>query len=329
MEISLSFVPVPQWVHREFDGLDPWDGGKRTRWQVVVYQMLSKTFAANAKAGERTTPADSNAVPNHLAVGIAAPGGRYRVLPVVLQRLWREGQVRDEQLPELLHEIEAPLPIADYPPAAGPLLSIVVGTFSLLVAAVALTCFFAFAPPERLYTREVSAEKWLAQPMRGERSVWIEGDSAIDALTKLPAPVPAPAGVLKIMDASLLTRLGTVPAAGEHRLVLTTDADGSLGAGVVVSTSALHLPDAELAALRAKYPDLRTDYVFANGWKFEGSGSPADYAGVGFARTAGEVFAVIALLCLLPVTLTSLRRGAQKRRCLSVIMGMRPQRSAA
>jgi hypothetical protein len=119
---NLKLIPVHQWTHREFDGFDPWAGNRPVQWSLVAYRMVAKSFADAVPIAKPTVPSTSNDVPKHLAIGIFARAhNRYRVLPLALQDLWRAGKVRDVDLPGLLHRIEGPLHVSDYPPGRLPI----------------------------------------------------------------------------------------------------------------------------------------------------------------------------------------------------------------
>src|SRR5262245_4095392 len=111
------WVPVYQWTHREFDGVDPWANNQPVRWRVVVYcmipeesvgapnidRLLSEEDLGAPPAAEQLVPAESNDVPTKfplsatgdtIAVGIFSQvHNRYRVLPLALQDMWRARQV--------------------------------------------------------------------------------------------------------------------------------------------------------------------------------------------------------------------------------------------
>jgi hypothetical protein len=145
MTLSLNLVPVYQWTHREFDGQDPWSQGQTVRWSVVVYRMVGESFLNAAPAAKQSVPSGSKQVPRPFVIGIFARAhNRYRVLPLALQNLWREGQVPDDDLPWLLHRVEQELWISDYPPARTSVALIVA---CLTCAALAYLCFSgAFQP---------------------------------------------------------------------------------------------------------------------------------------------------------------------------------------
>lgn len=135
MNISLNFVPVYQWTHREFDGVDPWAGNRPVRWSVVVYQILSETFANANPPAPQTVAAHSTAIPKKFVIGIFnGAHNRYRILPLALQDLWRAGQVRDQDLPGFLYQIEQPLRRTDYP---GGMMRKMLLTYAILFGVIA------------------------------------------------------------------------------------------------------------------------------------------------------------------------------------------------
>ena len=149
IRMSMNLVPVHQWTHRKFDGVDPWENNQPVQWSVVVYRMVSDSLVLATPVAKQTVPAESNDVPKQLAVGIFSEAhNRYRVLPQVVQDLWRARQVRDEDLPWLLHRIEEPLRLNDYPPSRLQRLmlqfSIILGVF-LVYLVLRVGIAFAFS----------------------------------------------------------------------------------------------------------------------------------------------------------------------------------------
>jgi len=146
MTLSLNLLPVYQWTHREFNGEDPWAGGRPVTWSVVVYRMVGETFINAAPAAKQSVPSTSNRLPRMCVVGIfARTHNRYRILPLALQDLWREGKVADQDLPRLLHRVEGPLRISDYPPAR---FSMVLKAGTVAFAALSwFSCGGAFRDP--------------------------------------------------------------------------------------------------------------------------------------------------------------------------------------
>ena len=121
MYYRINLIPVHQWTHREFDGVDPWAGGRPVRCSLVVYRIVPESFVNSTPIAKQTVPPGGNDIPKNLAAGIFARAhNRYRVFPLALQDLWRAGQVRDQDLPGLLHRIEQSLYISDYPPGRFP-----------------------------------------------------------------------------------------------------------------------------------------------------------------------------------------------------------------
>lgn len=136
MLLRLNPVPVFQWTHREFTAGDPWAADRPVQWSVVVYRMLAESVVAQTRCATRSVPVESNDVPRKFAVGVYARAhNRYRVLPLALQDAWRSGEIRDRDLPWLLHRIEGPLRISDYPPG---LLSRVLAAYTLIFGIVAV-----------------------------------------------------------------------------------------------------------------------------------------------------------------------------------------------
>lgn len=107
--VDLGWQPVVRETYLEFDGPDPWQNGKPTRWRVFGCQMQTTTVHPPYPPGKNPLHA--------VFVGIDSPThGRYRVLPLALQDLWKEGALRGPELPELLFGWEERLWLIDYPP---------------------------------------------------------------------------------------------------------------------------------------------------------------------------------------------------------------------
>ena len=134
--MNFSRVPVRQWKHREFDGLDPWEANRPVRWSVVTFRMVAKSMVRGAVSDPQSVPSESNDIPKKYKIGIyAEANNRYRILPAALAKAWRGRQVFDQDLPRLLYQGEEGLRLKnDQPgPLSGrPLLhAIVVGVVAL------------------------------------------------------------------------------------------------------------------------------------------------------------------------------------------------------
>ncbi len=117
MVLRFNQVPVYQWTHNEFSAPDPWADDKIVAWSVVVYQLVGESFIGQTPKVPRPASPQRKSIPTKCVIGIYARAHqRYRILPLALQDLWRDGQVDDQDLPKLLYYIEEPLRITDYPP---------------------------------------------------------------------------------------------------------------------------------------------------------------------------------------------------------------------
>jgi hypothetical protein len=137
--MNFNRLPVRQWKHREFEGLDPWAANRTARWSIVTFRMVPASMVAIAVCDPQNLPAESNAIPKKYAIGICQEtNGRYRILPAALAAAWRAHQVPDRDLPGLLYRGEEPLRRQnDLPgPPSGRAL-----WHAILVAAVALGMF--------------------------------------------------------------------------------------------------------------------------------------------------------------------------------------------
>jgi hypothetical protein len=125
---DLNFRPVPREEYLSFAGADPWEHNNHTTWLLKGYQMETASVKPPYPPGTNANQA--------VFVGIESPDhGRYRILPMALQVLWREGVLRGPELPALLHATEENLTISDYPP---PFKDLYLRLLSITFAALAL-----------------------------------------------------------------------------------------------------------------------------------------------------------------------------------------------
>lgn len=115
---------------------------------------------------EQAAPGAGNDVPEHLSVGISAPEhNRYRVLPLVPPDLWRERQVRDEDLPRSIHRVGRGLRKGTtrrlrYRFSRG------VGYILRVHCVRGVGVLRRVAPPTRRMTQYLDTAEWLAEPKR-------------------------------------------------------------------------------------------------------------------------------------------------------------------
>jgi len=132
---DLNFRPLHREAYLNFTGPDPWENESQTTWHVNGYQMETASVKPPYPPGTNANQA--------VFVGIESRDhGRYRILPMALQVLWREGVLRGPELPALLHATEENLTISDYPPPFKDLylrlLSIAFAALALLAAGLAV-----------------------------------------------------------------------------------------------------------------------------------------------------------------------------------------------
>ena len=106
---DLNFRPLHRETYLNFTGPDPWENDCQTTWYVNGYQMETASM---------TPPYPPKAIATQAVfVGIESRDhGRYRILPMSLQYLWREGVLHGPELSALLYATEENLTISDYPP---------------------------------------------------------------------------------------------------------------------------------------------------------------------------------------------------------------------
>jgi hypothetical protein len=104
---DMNFRPLHREVYLNFAGPDPWENDCHTTWYVNGYQMETASIKPPYPPGPNANQA--------VFVGIESDDhGRYRMLPMALQVLWREGVLRGPELPALLYATEENLTISDY-----------------------------------------------------------------------------------------------------------------------------------------------------------------------------------------------------------------------
>ncbi|MFN7924651.1 MAG: hypothetical protein U0Q16_31405 [Bryobacteraceae bacterium] len=319
MHFSLNMVPVPQWTHRTFEGVDPWSDNGSATWTLVVYAMLSETFAGKMEPEKQTTPANSNEVPGHLAIGIAQPGGQYHILPMAVRDLWRTGQIRDQDLPVLLHRMEGRLKTSDYPPDKGSCVALAVGAFSALVFVLAGVVSL-FAPAQERIIDFTSTPEWLAKPMAARQVTMMQPVPAA-ALSPVSVAISPPAGYGPDQyHAPGRSQLAAVAAGSEYRLVLiSVPKDLDNPGGVVLARSALSIPDSAVAPIKQQFPSLNTDYVLCVGWKRLDALSPFDVELYSTMKQFMYLTGPLALLCMLPIVLRRLRRQSVARTAMRLL----------
>ncbi|MEI6207916.1 MAG: hypothetical protein WCP20_14125 [Desulfuromonadales bacterium] len=105
---DMNFRPLKREAYLNFTGPDPWENDRQTTWYVNGYQMETSSM---------TPPYPPKGIATQAVfVGIESRHGRYRILPMSLQSLWREGLLLGPELPALLYATEGNLTISDYPP---------------------------------------------------------------------------------------------------------------------------------------------------------------------------------------------------------------------
>jgi hypothetical protein len=125
---DIDFQPLLREEYSTFTGPDPWGNDCHTTWQVNGYQMQSASVTPPYPPGKISTQA--------VFVGITSEcRWRYRILPMALQDLWREGVLRGPELPALLYATEEGLRLSDYPP---PFKDLYLRIFSITFAALTL-----------------------------------------------------------------------------------------------------------------------------------------------------------------------------------------------
>ena len=96
----------------EFEAPDPWSGGKPARWTLSVYRIVSganqNLFRQYAAEKQREAADGQNLDPDD-TLGIRVGAQQYHLLPRAMVRLWQQGRVPTEALPQLVAEMEPKL----------------------------------------------------------------------------------------------------------------------------------------------------------------------------------------------------------------------------
>jgi hypothetical protein len=101
-------IPLPQPLARpiyretlaEFDAPDPWNQGRPVRWMLVIYQMSPGYRIEKFDLSASNRQGD---LPQGHAVGLfARQSNEHHLLPYSLRRLWQQGFIRMETLPDIL-----------------------------------------------------------------------------------------------------------------------------------------------------------------------------------------------------------------------------------
>jgi len=142
--LNLAVSPLKVRELRRVRARDPWAASTiEAEWSIILYRMVMADYLAGEawKKPKPRAPGEVDPGPGGRAlrrtenVGLETAGSGFRLMPRALFSLWREGRVRDEALPRLLHQMEPHLKAADFRPPASP---IMIGLLAIPVAAVLL-----------------------------------------------------------------------------------------------------------------------------------------------------------------------------------------------
>jgi hypothetical protein len=307
MYFNASTVPVCQWRHREFDGVDPWANNEPIKWAVNVYAYVPTLYANGPVTEKRTVPPESNDVPPKFAVGIYAPAhNRYRILPNALQDLWRAGMVRDQDLARLLYEKEMGLRRSDYPNAWPPSLIALCAILFGIFAVIALG-LWSLGPRTSRMRRFIDTAEWLSARPTNEASIILHGELPALAIYPLNTPISPPAGV---KPGGPLPLLAVVSGGREKRLVLIAQRNDLASlTGLELQASSARLPVSVISSMKEKYQELNSDYVMCSGWDWPDAYSDVEkYQMYQALKEVGIGCVILALLCYAGRKLWDLRQ---------------------
>lgn len=334
VDINPRRVPIKLKVLRRFDGTDPWRGGGATEWSISMFRMVPEKFAV-AQAWSQTKPREplSSKVDNDPgpsgrglkrdeAIGLETPQRDFRLLPYILCRLWRAGEVNERALPGSLHRLEPHLRRVDFRPPP-PLLSTAILAAIPGIIMLALLAAFVISSPAPGH-RRIATDRatWLAAPLEAEVVTFTGGDARMSGRVAAPAAIRFPTDLFVYTPPN---RLGWVQSAGASRLVLYTapqdrDEWSSIWNGAVLPIAQITgLTPEVIADVRRRVPDIDTRLVLvANAsWKED---ALAGLLGPG----ERPVFLVLAGVFLLPTILAialHIRPRFRNRRLIALIGG--------
>lgn len=301
---SFEMIPVRIRSVGHFTASNPWNGGAPAEWSIETYRMVQERYAGLV-AKNPVGRAANLVAPKGEAFGIRSEAdGRYHILPPVLAQLWQENQVDATQLPRLLRAIEPELKRGDYPPfsdaTAGRKLQKWLFSILLGLGVVMLGLYVFVVPPASHSYRNITLQDWLSRPVKNVEALSVDGTVRLEGILGVPSPVHTPGGVSD-NGYSVDSVVGWFKAPEGHRLVLIPNVfkgDNPLRlSGTVLKTSSIGLPPALLQRIASAVPDIRTDYIFCDHWKWEDganawveTGPVWLWGGFGMAAWAGLLF---------------------------------------
>lgn len=142
MDISLVLTRE----HRlgRFEAPNPWWDDEHDVWSVCLYRAVARDAAlAPGRSPSRLDGVDGvvastwpDRLSFHQAIGIESADGRHHLVPMAVERLCREGRLRVEDLPAVLHAWERRLRRSDFPIHLPKRLLAVLGPLCAVLAAI-------------------------------------------------------------------------------------------------------------------------------------------------------------------------------------------------
>jgi hypothetical protein len=251
--IHLDFTQMPvrvQCLHK-FTAADPWRDGGSAEWTLNLYRMVMEDHATGQPAfipeladRERISGDPRQALlRGDEAIGIET-GGRYRLLPRVLARLWASGEVADDLLPRLIKAMEPRLRRRDFlRPAAKNGLSLL-AWLGGAAAAACVAAYLALAAATGHALAIVDREEWLSARLVPQTVRLTGGGIDIKGSIELGSgEISRPSGLNVPTESNAL---GWFDASSERRLILfradNRPAFGRPQTGPIVSTTDLGIP---------------------------------------------------------------------------------------
>ena len=232
--LSAKLVPVRVRQLRGFVAADPWTGTPARHWTLNLYRMISQDLATNLewsliKPKRKPRPDSGDPVPGGRALRwmeaigfVADGGGKPRLLPRVLHRLWMGGEVPDIALPAMIARIEPALRRSDYDTSFAIRLVRILGWMLACLGVVALLGTVLFLPPGAHVPKGTTPQAFRAEPA-AERSIMVPGGLAVASIMALPNGTGLQVAPGLVVPPGNRT-LGWFQADDGRRLVCTTPA---------------------------------------------------------------------------------------------------------
>lgn len=307
MFVVIRFTPMRVRTIGTFRAPDPWNRGQVTDFNLEAYKMVPK--------GTRR-PEDSWGGKELYGIRSELDGAE-RLLPDSLGVLAVEEKVPKPALPRLLFDITPSLKKGDFNPIWSSKIHYFIGAFFGIVAAACLAMggsvlVDAGAGAGHVPVRTELAT-WLARPEVDEENVITERAAKLEGTMRADFAPVVPPEALTYPSPDGSYDFAWIRSARGHRLLLVPAALAASGSasvtGVTMRRAALGVPDATFGKLRARVPDLESDFVTCVFWSWKDG-----YESAGLGAAFWGILAAISVLGGgIPVLVMVLRKGRRRR----------------